>query len=225
MATKPKSGHAYTVSGVKTFARQYGLKISPKPGDSPLISGGDWFEVFDTWEDAARFLINARNDHIDLSKPYPWATSKSAGGPLDGFEPFGPRSHNPSARGSKMATAKQIAARKAFSKIMKSGGFPKKNPIAGKSKSPAHRTLTAKRAVMSSRALKGKANPAKRIPAASRAINPASRAPSAYYVHRIKTTGERGLLVAIFTKKSEAVQFATDYASTHNVQVGIVGKK
>lgn len=65
-----------------------------------------------------------------------------------------------------------------------------------------------------------RAKPVKRNPS-----SPASRAPSCFYVHRIKATGERGLLIGAFPKKTDAVTFARDYADANKVQVGIVGKK
>lgn len=62
--------------------------------------------------------------------------------------------------------------------------------------------------------------PRRRNPVSDHAVPP-----SAFWIFRIKASGERGALVGIITKKDEAVKFARDYASDHKVQVGIVGRK
>jgi hypothetical protein len=59
---------------VKAFARYHGLKISPNPGDEPLIGKGDWFQVFDSWALARSFFSDASIAHVDHSVPYPWCT-------------------------------------------------------------------------------------------------------------------------------------------------------
>lgn len=121
-----------------------------------------------------------------------------------------------------MATAKQLAARKRFTAIMKSGGFPaqkkaaaarKKNPVR---KAPARKTVARKR------------NPMPAPPPSAerrRTLNPAHRAPSGYAVHLVNAYQQPGKLLATFTTKPLAVEYANGYANKHKKAVCIVGKK
>jgi len=198
MATKPKSGHAYTVAGVKTFARQYGLTISPKPGDSPLIGRGEWYKLFDTWEDAAAYFVKERNKHIDDGTPYPWA-DRNYPGPVDG-EPFGPRMKNPTA---KKPTPAQLAARKAFAAAAKAGTLKKgatikRNPSKKTAKKRAFPINSTGYGIITPKTLK----------------------------YRVQANGPAGFgTVADFAKLADAEQYGRAYADMSGVQVRIVTGK
>lgn len=61
-----------------------------------------------------------------------------------------------------------------------------------------------------------------------RKVNPDPNAaipPTAFWIHRVKANGERGLLVAIITQKPDALKFAREYADDHKTQVAVVGRK
>jgi len=56
------------------FAREEGLTISPKPGNTPLIGKDEWFKVFDSWQDALQFFVESKWNHVDKGEPWPWNT-------------------------------------------------------------------------------------------------------------------------------------------------------
>ena len=68
---------AQVKKNVRDQARAHGVTISPKPGDSPLMGKGDWFEVFDTWEDAQAFFRKVWIAKVDLCAPFPWEKGKA----------------------------------------------------------------------------------------------------------------------------------------------------
>lgn len=126
-----------------------------------------------------------------------------------------------------MATAKQIAARKEFARIMKSGGFGakrKKNPHPGADRNMGSQfednsAIKRKRNPSPGADRSGtqyENNPSKRTPAAKRTINPAKREPSFPYRVDIKTSLD-GLWVkhAQFTDVYVAKNFAREYAAKH----------
>lgn len=138
-----------------------------------------------------------------------------------------------------MASAAQLAARKKFSAIMKSGGFgaKKKKPAAKRKKNPAAARApgTTPRQTLNRagvrESLAGRQTQSARFNTPStyaevvRRGNPiAHRKPSGFHVH-IVTGGAPGKLLGTFTTKPLAVEYAEGYAHKHNRQLCIVGKK
>lgn len=131
-----------------------------------------------------------------------------------------------------MATAKQIAARKRFAAIMKSGGFPaakkkrRKNPVVRK---PARlaRSGRSEDAIQGlSRARSGSVEQTnirqslRRAPA--RKTNPLHR-PVGFEVYTVvKDKADR--LLGTFPLKKEATDFAQSWADVHKRPVCIIGK-
>lgn len=124
-----------------------------------------------------------------------------------------------------MASAAQIAARKKFSAIMKSGGFKKKAKTSStkRKKNPA----AAPPAGTTKRQTLNRAPAAKRAPVARRSNPIEGRAtmPSGYHVHIVDRHGEAGVKLATFVEKAPAVEYARGYAHKHNKQLCILGKK
>ena len=54
--------------------------------------------------------------------------------------------------------------------------------------------------------------------------SPAHRSPSMFCVHHVRADGEPGALIAKFSTKALAVEYAKAFASAHKAQVGIIGK-
>lgn len=64
-------------SDVRRFTRMHGIKISPKPGKLPLLSKGEWVEVFDGWQDAHDFLLKSQRAYQDKGTAFPWDRKKN----------------------------------------------------------------------------------------------------------------------------------------------------
>lgn len=156
----------------------------------------------------------------------------SAMGPMT-IDEGGEVRQNPTRKGRTMATKKkpsaaQLAARKRFAEMARSGVWKKKatkrkaNPLTRvKRNSPSQATGKAP----SKRLVKRRARTA-RAPAGLYAnpIRNASRAPSGYSVHRA-VDGKAGTLLATFPKKADAVQYGKAVVKAKRIAVVIVGKR
>lgn len=68
----PLSSKARIREQVRRFARDHGLQLAPKPGNEPLFGKGEWFKVFDSWEQAYAFFKAAYLAHGYHGETYPW---------------------------------------------------------------------------------------------------------------------------------------------------------
>jgi hypothetical protein len=59
---------------VTRFCREQGLHVNTK-GNIPVLSRGNWFTCFDTWQDAQKFLFDQYRAKQDEAKPYVWMQS------------------------------------------------------------------------------------------------------------------------------------------------------
>lgn len=130
-----------------------------------------------------------------------------------------------------MASTAQIAARKKFAAIMKSGGFGKKRKKNPASAPPAGTTKRQTLNGVKKKAAVRRKNPVRVAPkraAPARRRNPVEgshRPPSGYHVHLVNSHGEAGSKLATFVEKPKAVEYARGYAHKHNKQLCILGKK
>lgn len=124
-----------------------------------------------------------------------------------------------------MSSAAQIAARKKFAAIMKSGGFPKKRGAAKKTAKRKKNPMPAPPPGQNYRRTLNAAPKRAAKKAAPRRANPAHRAPSGFVVHVANAYGEPGAKLATFVTKPLAVEYANGYANKHKKSVCIVGKK
>lgn len=62
---------------VRRFAKDHGISISPKAGESPLMGKGEWFRVFDSWLQAYDYFTGWKWKHVDHGLPFPWDERKS----------------------------------------------------------------------------------------------------------------------------------------------------
>lgn len=53
------------------YCKSIGVKCNGA-GGIPLLAKGEWFQCFDSWQDALNFMVTARHDHFDYGKDYPW---------------------------------------------------------------------------------------------------------------------------------------------------------
>lgn len=114
-----------------------------------------------------------------------------------------------------MATAKQLAARKRFAQMAKSGQLAKLRS-KGKSKPRAKNPTPMPKIKRGTSPATGmKANPVRR---AKRKM-PLPEVTHLHGVFIAKADGTAGKLVGQFAKHSDAVQYAEAYANLHGVQV------
>lgn len=161
--------------------------------------------------------------------PWPRKHLVSAMGPMtvddDGTVKQNPRKKGRTMATKKKPTAKQLAARKRFAEMARSGAFKRKRAA-----NPARKTAATK--VARKVARKRPVSKQTTITKVERRVyaNPKSRSaggahkPRSYAVHRA-TNGVAGQLLATFPKKSDAVQYGRAIVKARRFQVVIVGKR
>jgi hypothetical protein len=125
---------------------------------------------------------------------------------------------------TKKPTAKQLAARKRFAAMARSGAFKRKAAKAkakpaAKKKAPAKKA--AKRAAPARKAVRARAPARKRNPSPHTRVS----SPSAFEVRHATAAGAAGALIASFPKKTDAVSYALAYVKAHRKAVAIHGRK